>query len=217
MIMVAKFDELNILSQQSEKVKRQVSIPYDEYFGIMNIPEKEIKKRIALANELEDAFLLYFDLYSQALSIGMSTVYAKEQLRETVVNSLSDVMVLEDSTFKIVDDIVDDVEKKTKKYSQEDEWYLSDDRAIALAENGSNSFYNNDDYEIAIKQGKTQKTWVTEKDNKVRNTHKEVDEVTIPINEVFHVGNSEMMFAGDGSLGASDSELINCRCVTKYK
>lgn len=214
--MVAKFDELNIISQQSEKEKRQVSIPYDEYFGMMNIPQTEIKKRIALAEELEDAFLLYFGLYEQAKTIG-NVNYPKEQLREDMVNALSDVMVLEDSTFKIVDYIVNDVEEKTKKYSQEDEWYLSDDRAIALAENGSNSFYNNDDYEIAVKQGRAQKTWVTEKDNKVRSTHREVDEVTIPINEVFHVGNSEMMFPGDYSLGASQDQLINCRCSIRYK
>lgn len=54
------------------------------------------------------------------------------------------------------------------------------------------------------------------KDQRVRKTHREVDGETIPIDEVFLVGESLMRFPKDTSLGASAEEIVNCRCVVKY-
>jgi len=60
------------------------------------------------------------------------------------------------------------------------------------------------------------KTWWTRRDELVRATHTEVHGVSVPFDEPFDVGASQLMFPGDDSLGADASELINCRCSALY-
>lgn len=72
------------------------------------------------------------------------------------------------------------------------------------------------EYDDAVNSGFTTKTWITEGDSKVRGSHVEVDMMQIPIDEPFFVGDSQMMFCRDDSLGASAREICNCRCTTYY-
>ena len=60
------------------------------------------------------------------------------------------------------------------------------------------------------------KTWVTAQDDKVRPSHQAVSGVTVPFNEPFSVGGSQMMRPGDQSLGAGAEEVVNCRCALLY-
>jgi uncharacterized protein with gpF-like domain len=60
------------------------------------------------------------------------------------------------------------------------------------------------------------KTWVSQGDSRVRETHLEADGQTVPSNEPFIVGDSRLMVPGDTSLGASLDEIINCRCAAQY-
>ncbi len=48
---IRSFDELNAMAGQKR------SDPYETYFGEMDLTESEIKKRIALAEKLEERFL----------------------------------------------------------------------------------------------------------------------------------------------------------------
>ena len=104
--------------------------------------------------------------------------------------------------------LADDVVRTTKEHDGE-EFYTSTERGMLIRGN-----YNQQAQ--AIKAGMKYKTWLTEKDNKVRHTHREVDNVTIGIFESFQVGDSLMMFPKDTSLGASMEEIAGCRCVAKY-
>nr|WP_302473008.1 phage minor head protein [Ruminococcus bicirculans (ex Wegman et al. 2014)] len=61
--------------------------------------------------------------------------------------------------------------------------------------------------------GYTKKMWVSFKDNKVRDTHKVADGQVRSLFEPFDIGNSQLMFPQDSSLGASTKEIVNCRCV----
>ena len=54
------------------------------------------------------------------------------------------------------------------------------------------------------------------RDERVRDTHAEIDGVTIPINDAFVVGNSLMDYPMDTSYGADLEEVINCRCGCIY-
>lgn len=56
------------------------------------------------------------------------------------------------------------------------------------------------------------KVWVTVGDNLVRATHVAVDGQERGINEPFNLEGGNLMFPTDTSLGASPSEIINCRC-----
>lgn len=89
-------------------------------------------------------------------------------------------------------------------------------RAITVSQNESNTIFNTKEYYDAILKGYTHKTWITEEDDKVRSTHKDVDRTRIPIDEYFYVGNSQMLYPHDYSSGADAKELVNCRCSVWY-
>ena len=114
-----------------------------------------------------------------------------------------------------VDNLTKSIIDTTVK-NQEDEWFLSNDRAVLIAENESNTGFNYDEYRQAVLEGKTRKQWKTEGDSKVRRSHKEVDGVTIGIDELFSVGSSLMRYPKDISMGAGMEEVANCRCTIKY-
>lgn len=94
--------------------------------------------------------------------------------------------------------------------------WLSKDRANTIALNEANWKWNNEEY-FDAKEGYTRKIWHTALDEKVRMTHIDVEGVEIGIDEPFHVGSSLMLYPLDVSLGASASEIVNCRCTVEYK
>ena len=61
--------------------------------------------------------------------------------------------------------------------------------------------------------GATHKTWLISSGN-VRDTHKAVSNVTIPINDLFTVGGEKARFPADNRL--SPEERVNCRCGLTY-
>lgn len=60
------------------------------------------------------------------------------------------------------------------------------------------------------------KRWDDRDDNRVRDTHKAVDQTTLPEDGVFIVGSSRLRFPRDASFGAAIREVINCRCEANY-
>ena len=235
----------------------RISLPYEDYFGEMDLDDEKIERRIALARRLEDAFSLFLTLYMQTISTRQENAkFLKEQLRMSIVNAVSEEFIIDDYISDYIDELVNNVIKVTDdKVSKLDKlnvlssktsqgtlfsalilnendlddkestygskiafslWFLSIDRAIALAENESNTFLNYDEFRTAKEEGYQYKTWITEKDNKVRPTHQDVDDEKIPIEEAFYVGNYMMMFPKDTSLGAGAEEISNCRCTIQY-
>lgn len=93
--------------------------------------------------------------------------------------------------------------------------WLSRERANSIALNESNWLNNHAEY-FEAKGSNKRKTWHTALDEKVRLTHIEQEGVTIPVDDVFHVGSSLMRFPLDDSLGATADEIINCRCSISY-
>lgn len=235
---------------------KKVSIPYEEYFDVMDIDIVDKKKRVALAMELEDALLLFFLLFREGIATGYkSKRYMVGILRTNIINKLAEIIELDDYIYEHLDEFIDDVYKVTEKNVSDIEnvntmfdisngkdfsdeflkeveelsetngdrinlafllWFLSNDRAKAIAENESNLIWNYEEFKEAIQDGKTHKTWMTERDNKVRPTHMDVDREKIPINDAFYVGGSMMMFPKDSSMGAGMEEIANCRCWLEY-
>lgn len=97
----------------------------------------------------------------------------------------------------------------------EDEFLTSDERAYEMAIDYASTIYNYFDYIKAIDDGKTRKVWITENDEKVRETHQFIDHMDIPMDELFVVGNSYMRFPGDVLESPELKEIINCRCHLK--
>lgn len=203
--MAREIDELNELSSQV--------IDYEEYFGEMELTDEEKERRIELAKQFEVLFLFFLLAYSKQQKIDYeSMIYEKYIL-------IAMEFLKQDKVPAYVDDyarrLADDVVRTTKEHDGE-EFYTSTERGMLISANESNALGNYNQQAQAIKDGMIYKTWITEKDNKVRHTHKEVDNVKIGIFESFQVGDSLMMFPKDTSLGASMKETAGCRCVAKY-
>lgn len=112
----------------------------------------------------------------------------------------------------------DDIEQMMGEETNDDDGYwLSLKRAMNIAYNETNTFLNYTDYVDAKEQGRTKKTWLTMLDDKVRDTHEEMEGQTVGIDEFFTVGNSLMKFPHDLSEGPDPKEIINCRCAVEYK
>lgn len=215
---IQKFDQLNRITTQRTNER---SIPIERYFDEMELTEEQKEERIALAYDLQKVFNDLFTLISALLVAGMSVDYDMlsgiavmrylDALKTQGIDLDDKYYTLNDYVARIVSEIVLATKEKEK-----DAYYLSGDRATNIAENESNVIFNNVDMQKAIDKGYTKKEWRTFRDNRVRHTHTMVDGVTIGIYDAFHVGNSEMLFPKDDSMGADAKEIVNCRCVLKY-
>ena len=203
---VRKIDELNVVD---------TPISYEQYFGEMEISDKEKQDRIDLADEFEDfftgLFLMLIDdttdreehyRFADDGYCDIATRYMGKKQTPSYINDYAAQV-----TMSIVDTTLDNMDQ---------DWYLSEDRAKALAANEANAIGNYREQVQMIKNGYRFKEWRTMKDDRVRHTHVGVDNKKIGIFEHFDVGSSQMMFPKDTSLGAGPEEIVNCRCSLRY-
>lgn len=201
---ITKNDELNIAS-------------YEQYFGEMELSEKEKKDRIQLAHKFEDAFLLLFAMAVQEDENADSCYQYIDDKYCQIATKYMDIKetpaYITEYAARATKSIVD-----TTLNNIDSEYYLSKDRAMLLAANEANSVGNYREQVEMVKQGYRFKTWCTMKDGRVRHTHIRLDEQKIGIFEHFDVGKTQMMFPRDTSLGADAflEEIINCRCSLRY-
>lgn len=191
------------------------TIEYKTYFGEMDLSNEEKEDRIALAKQLEPIFLYFFymllegdsraDDYRGYLSDNykrIAVAFMKAREPTAYLNSY-------------IDEITDDIVDATLTH-EGSAYYTSLERAMNIAANEANTICNYRQYTQMVKQGYKYKIWVTMRDDKVRHTHVAVNGDKIGIFDSFHVGNAEMSFPRDSSLGASAEEIVNCRCTLKY-
>lgn len=199
-----KIDELNIVS-------------YEKYFGEMEISDKEKKDREKLAEDFETIFLMLFAMAVQDEENAESCYqYIDDrycQIATKYMGAKETPAYISEYAAQITKSIVD-----TTIENIDSEYYLSKNRAMLLAANEANSVGNYREQVQAVKNGYRFKVWRTMKDNRVRHTHVRLDEKKIGIFEHFNVGEAEMMFPRDTSLGADafPEEIINCRCSLRY-
>lgn len=207
---IQKFDELNL-----------IAIPYEQYFGEMGISDAEKRRRIELAESIDDIFILLFMLIQADISLGneISEEYYidfidrnyKDMLAEKGIDVVDKYPWLAIHIREMAQEIIrQNVEKP------DDEWQTSDDRAMVIAENEANSIGEYTEFQDAVDSGKTRKTWNTMLDKRVRHTHEALESLTIPIMETFKVGAYEMYQPKDTSLGAGLEEIAGCRCWCTY-
>lgn len=205
-----QFDELNVLSENRR------SEPYEEYFDKMPISDEQKALRIAFSEKMEEVILF-------VLSLIETMVENEEVDQEYIENELSEQYLAIAAIYLAVDDYITDyvrqfshdVVQSTFDHIKE-EYYLSRDRAMFISECEANTSLNYKEYTDAIKSGKKYKTWKDIGDKRERRTHLEVGGTTIPIKELFAVGDSLMLFPKDVSHGASSKEIVNCRCSIQY-
>ena len=204
-------EELNALSED-----KQLSIDYETYFGEMDLTEEQKEQRISLAKKLEDDMLFFFSLISVLRQFKYEDMqFAIESLENRYRATLGTYMDIDDYLSDYIKEFAGYTADVTQRHT-DDEWYLSQDRAMLIAENEANTDWNYSEYQQAIANGMTQKTWLTMQDRRVRHTHMKVDGKTIPIQSVFLVGDSEFLFPKDQTFSPSTNEVAGCRCAITY-
>ena len=201
------FDELKTIRQEAERSAIRKAII--DFFDEMEVDD--VGKRTELAISLEKIFR---EMFLMALAGEL----AREELIDRLITEYSMAIVASGyrPNYGHIERVCEDIVDNTLK-GLETPYMTSTDRSIAIAETETNNTANNDEYQRAKENGKTMKTWRTEKDNRVRTTHREVDDFTIPIDELFQVGNAQLMYPCDEVNGYDNpEEVCNCRCHLVY-
>ena len=200
---ILKTDELNNL--RSSIVKQRLR----NYFVPMEISAAEVEKRTDLAYLI---YLMTKEMFSLALTEEEEDLedYLYAFYYDRYDKLLNEKNLQRPNLVKTVGDIVSTTVNNNGTY------YTSVERAILIAQNESNSVFAYEDEQSAIRAGKTLKTWLTMRDERVRETHIPMEGITIGINEMFDVNGYQMSRPMDDTHGAPAEEVINCRCVCEY-
>lgn len=223
---IQNFDELNIIKRRS--------MPYKQYFGDMELTPKQKKEREDLALILEDYIMLFFDLIQsganettvrQEMTYELYKLLDEEGYFETDEQLDKYIAETVKNTYQsTVDNLAlypNDVSEYDIEKDDTTNYWVSDDRAMFIAENESNTLFNSKDYKEAKEKGYTHKIWMAYPDNRVRPTHVDANGLKVPIGSYFEVGEAQMLYPRDVtsefSTGAEHpEETINCRCVCIY-
>lgn len=232
MSKIASYDELNVIETGNRR-----SEPYSQYFDKMSLTEEEKNMRIAFSENMEEDILYilalaaimiendevdkeyltaqlyerYIDVASEYLPVDF---YVKQYANEISKQIVAATFLYGASSSIIGEDIKSEGLKDSKV--NPNDYYLSNDRAMFISECEANSILNYKEYLDALKSDKKTKTWIDVGDKRERKTHLEVGGTTIPIKELFVVGNSLMLFPKDTSQSPSINEIVNCRCSARY-
>ena len=206
---VMTFDELNQL------VPKQ-NIPMEQYFGEMGLTNEQERKRLDLAERLEEEFIdILAWVFYTAQNRAVSESVVEERFREALLNSTDEEVMNLSRTEEIIDTVAKEVAETTVD-RRNTPFFLSEERAYLLAEDNANTLFNYYDFEQALSQNKSMKQWLTILDGRERQTHNLADGMIAVVEQPFEVGDSLLMFPKDTSLGASPEEIIGCRCSVRY-
>lgn len=200
-----KYDELNNLT-----TKRR-SLPLEQFFGEMELTEKQTSERLLFSLRFRDMLLVAFSF------IELGNIERAEQYITQHYMDIANEFYNVDFKFEgYIRNLAKEITNTTVKHI-EDGYYTSEDRATLIAENEANTTLNRADLLRAKDNGATMKTWVSMRDIGVRQTHREVDNKTIPIDEYFLVGMSLMRYPKDyDGINVTGEETVNCRCTIEY-
>ena len=209
-------DNINVVKSEDSK-KRKATTAYSEYFSVMALTAAQIRYRIEMAKELEEAlFLLFLAWFYESDEEEAQDAFVERYL--TAVEKYDNVG-LEDDFVEYVVMLAALLHRSTME-NKDDPYYTSYDRATFVAANEANTAMNKIEYVQAVRGGMKYKTWHTEKDLRVRPTHVPHEGEKIPIDSLFDVGSVKMRFPKDLETDSGNpnlaNETVNCRCSVSY-
>ena len=189
----------------------ELNVMFRDYYSVMDgIEPERLQKRIDLALELYDVVMLYYLLLKE----NESQTLLQNHLANELYSTIAKFGDIDDYTSEMVDLYAKNIVKANLGHKSS-EYYVSDERAVEVAQDMSQSFENYFEYLDAINSGRT-KTWFTQNDPVVRPTHVDLNGKKIGIEDTFKVGGFLMRFPKDTYYGAPAEEIVNCRCFVKY-
>jgi hypothetical protein len=200
----------------------------------MELTPKQKEDRERLAVILEDYIMMFFDMINTSLAMNiLNETRIKQELIYNLYDALADAnyfandIELNQYITKTVNDAYTSTVDNLKShpmdydYTGNSPYWVSEDRAMFIAENEANTLFNSKEYIEASAQGYTHKIWVAYPDDRVRPTHVQTNGSKIPIGAYFTVGNARMLYPKDltselSTAGDYPEEYINCRCQAVY-
>lgn len=186
-----------------------------EFYSVMEIDDLQKKERAEIAKDMYDVLNIMFLLIAVAKEYDyINKGWILYEFRSRFGG------VVEKYTFRdgymntYIDRVSNDLLENTLNHLDDDSW-LSKERSLEISVNESNTIMNYTELKEAADQGFTMKTWHTQRDNRVRKSHRAVEGKTIPINDYFEVGGGEMLFPRD--YVNNPEECVNCRCSLSYE
>lgn len=211
------FDELNRLYEEDHRDSLR-SMPFDRFFGEMDLSQEQKEKREQTAKDIEEFMLLAIMSMYNTMEVGLQDLSEASSIITQRYDALLKRLNIPLTTFFAnihVASVASDIVYATMGHA-DDPYFFSEDRARLIAENESNSIWNDSQFEDAHLTWKSRKGWRAILDSRTRGTHVEANGTEIPIDQPFEVGESLLMFPRDQSLGADPSEIVNCRCTAYY-
>lgn len=217
------YDKMNI--PQEEKKKRvDLSLMYAEIFDMwLTLIVTAVLSQQNASTWLEERLKVTAENYIGKEDIAYINDWSKKEAEKVTKVTFRNLNKSEDQEpSEEEEEETEETEKRTIDFQEldisvpKDEYWTSEERGLLLGIECATITANYEDFLKGTEDGKTRKVWITEADDKVRDTHSEVHGEDIPINDYFLVGNSYMLFPGDISAGAEDKEIINCRCWCIY-
>lgn len=207
--MQRTFDELKIIRGELDELEIRRVIR--KFFDEMDVSEEDKTRRTALCIDLEKALRNIFIL-------SLAGDITREECAKRLYDDFS--RIARENNYKAnLGQLRKNTESIAKTtFERANEPYTgSTERSILIAQTNANSIANYDGFVTAYEEGKTAKIWHTMRDNKVRETHSDIDGMTIGIFELFAVGDAEMRFPCDDEMAFDHpEELVNCRCTMEY-
>lgn len=216
-IIIPYFDEMQLL--QDDKLNRSktakkfidalVAFFATQYRDLLSGFFLYEKSSAEYENELMDLFYAMISEYQYETDVREKAYRFAKYIQEATERAVANANGNDDYKMsRLIGGIMkeEDVPKSVKRM-------FSEVRATEIALNETNWIYNWINHQNLVDKKQTTHTWVSMRDERVRDSHWRTDSQTVPINEPFTINGYKMMFPGDDSLGAPVEEIINCRCV----
>lgn len=182
-------------------------LPFDELNTFVatlrtRFPNGKLPKR---REEFEDILDEMLDLFLLAYATGNEVTNAS----------------LDSDWQPTLDDVMEVVDKKVagKTWRERAEEYFENEGSVEdlvrIAETESHRDANEAAWKTAVFGGAKEKTWVTMRDLRVRETHSPLEGVTIPIDAEFYTWDGDHAFA-PGMFDTPENN-VNCRCELMFK
>ena len=215
-LLVEYYDVMEITPDAK---KKRVDCAFGFYeavwFVLMMINLEYNHKQLAQMEEYIKSLVLRLEDYLNENNLPYDEKYLKKMATDVVETTFRHLDESEIEEEEDNEEINRDTKNKISEEEKKPNYWLSEDRAVMIAENESNTVWNTIDFNEAKAGGKLYKTWITEGDDKVRFNHFMVDGMKIPIGQPFPVGEDMMYFPHDYMNGSAEN-LINCRCTILY-
>lgn len=149
---------------------------------------------------LEQPDLMPYYPEKRAVKRGIDLKYGKRKITEYVTQGILQGESINQMARKLMDNIVGMEQASAIRAAR---------TAITAAENAGRQAGRE---ELEEKGVILNKRWISTHDSRTRHAHMEAGGQTVMNDMPFEVGGEYLMFPGDGSMGASPSNLYNCRC-----